>query len=50
MESKWLALLLAPILGPLIWAAFYWLAKKGHDYLWRRIPDGRLRSLLFRKV
>lgn len=50
VEPKLVALVLAPIVGPLIWAGFYWVAKKIHDYAWKRLPDGKLRALLLRNV
>jgi len=42
------SLIAAPIVGPLIWKVLLWPGKRTHDYLWRRMPDGRLRSLLLR--
>jgi hypothetical protein len=46
MSDTALAAFLAPTLG----AAFYWLvfkvARKGHNWLWKRLPEGRLRRLL----
>ena len=45
-----LAVALAPLIGGLVWWLFFRAAKFGHDYLWRRLPEGRLRRLLLRKV
>lgn len=44
------ALVLAPLLVPLFrWAATF-PGKKAHDFLWRKLPDGKLRSILLKKV
>lgn len=48
-STMW-ALLLAPLLGGLIW---YFLLMPGRvlsRYLWKRLPDGRLRRLLFKNT
>ena len=50
MTSNQWAALLAPVVG----VGFWWLVKypgrKLADYLWRKLPDGKLRDLLLRKV
>jgi hypothetical protein len=48
-QSLW-AVVLAPILGPLIWWGLKAPGRAVHDFLWRRLPDGRLRRMLLRKV
>lgn len=44
----------AAVLAPLVGGAFWWLVKrpgqKAHDWLWRRLPEGRLRNFLLRKI
>jgi hypothetical protein len=50
MDAKWTALILAPIIGPMLWAGFYWVARKCHNLAWRKLPEGRLRSILLRNV
>lgn len=50
MDPKWLTVALAPIIGPILWWILFRPGKWIHDWLWRRVPNGRLRQLLFRKV
>jgi len=50
MESKWWTVALAPIVGPILWWLLLRPGKWLHDWLWRRVPDGWLRRMLFRKV
>jgi hypothetical protein len=45
-----LAVVLAPTIGGLIWWFFFKIAKSGHNFLWMRLPDGRIRRFLLRKV
>jgi hypothetical protein len=49
MDKYW-AYLLAPILGPLIWGVLLFPGKRLHNWLWKRLPDGRLRRLLFTRL
>lgn len=43
-------LLLAPLLAPILWWLYTRPGKWAHDWLWRKLPEGRLRRLLLRKV
>jgi hypothetical protein len=49
-RTDMIAVALAPLVGGLVWWLFFRAAKFGHDYLWRRLPEGRLRRFLLRKV
>lgn len=44
-----IAVVLTPILGPLLWWIIWAPAKAAHNYLWRRLPDGRMRRLLLKE-
>lgn len=50
MTSTQWAALLTPVVG----VGFWWLVMRPgkwlHDYLWKRIPNGKLRKLLLRKI
>lgn len=46
-ETLW-ALLLAPIVGPLVWFALLIPGRMFSRWLWKRLPDGRLRRVLFK--
>lgn len=45
-----IAVALAPLIGGAIWWLFFRFAKIAHDFLWERLPEGRLRRLLLKKV
>lgn len=49
-KTAWIAAALAPTLGVAIW----WIAgrpgKWFSDYLWKRLPEGRLRRILLKRV
>jgi len=49
-KSTMIAMLLAPLVGGTIWWLFFRFAKIAHDFLWKRLPEGRLRRLLLKKV
>lgn len=44
------AVLLAPIIGPIIWYALMLPGRLISRWLWRRLPDGKLRRLLFKNT
>jgi hypothetical protein len=44
------ALLLAPLLIPVIRWLFNLPGKTAHDWMWRHLPEGRLRRVLLKKV
>lgn len=44
------AALLAPLLGGLIWWLLLAPGKAAYRWLWRKIPDGKLRDLLLKKL
>lgn len=50
MDQKWIAIGLAPILGPIIWWILFRPGKIVHNFLWKRLPDGKLRTMLFKEV
>lgn len=50
MDSKLWAALLAPIIGGAIWWLLLRPGRIVHDWLWRKLPDGRLRRILFQKM
>lgn len=41
---------LAPILGPAFWWVYTRPGKWLHNWLWKRLPDGRLRRILLMRV
>jgi hypothetical protein len=47
--TRW-SLLAAPILGPLIWWAWMYPGRKVRNWIWRSMPDGKLRNLLLYKI
>lgn len=49
MKATYLAALLAPILGPLIWWLLFTPGRLLHNWLWRVMPEGRLRRFLLRE-
>ena len=48
--STVVALIVAPLLGGLIWKGLHWPGHVIHDFLWRKLPDGKLRNILLKKV
>lgn len=50
MDATLWAAVLAPILGPLIWWALLKPGRGLNDWLWRKMPEGRLRSILLRRI
>jgi hypothetical protein len=48
-STQWAALL-APTVGVAIWWALKRPGKLLSDLLWKRLPEGRLRRILLRKV
>jgi hypothetical protein len=44
------ALLLAPLLTPIYRYVFLLPGRKAHDWIWKNVPEGRLRRLLLKKV
>lgn len=44
--STIVAAVLAPILGPALWWAYTRPGAAVHRYLWKRLPEGRLRRIL----
>jgi hypothetical protein len=46
----WLAILLKPLLAPLIVFCFALPARWGAVAVWKWMPDGRLRRLLLRRL
>ena len=49
MEPKVIALLLAPLLGGLIWWALLTPGRMAYRYLWKRLPSGKLRDFLIKE-
>lgn len=49
MSTTMWAAVLAPIVGGLFWWAIQQPAKWVHDYLWKRMPEGRFRDFLFKQ-
>ena len=49
-QTDMIAVVAAPLLGGLLWWLFFRAAKVGNDFLWKWLPDGRLRRLLLRKI
>lgn len=43
-------IILTPILGPILWYALMLPGRLFSRWLWKRIPDGRLRRLLFKNT
>jgi hypothetical protein len=43
-----IALLLAPILGPILWWAFMLPGRYVSRLIWKHMPDGRLKRILLR--
>ena len=45
--------MIAAVVAPTVGAAFWWLVlrpgKLLNEWLWKRLPDGRLRSVLLRR-
>ncbi len=50
MTSTQWAALLAPFIGVLFWWLVMYPGRKLSDFLWKRLPDGKLRSILLRSV
>lgn len=46
--STVVAILAVPILGPAIWWLLMWPGKRVRDYLWRKLPEGRMRRVLLK--
>jgi hypothetical protein len=45
-----LTIVAAPVLVPVAWWFLTRPGKALHNYLWRKLPDGRIRRALLRKV
>lgn len=46
MKTMLIAALLAPTLGTLIWYLIFLPGRKFSDYLWKKMPEGKLRTFL----
>jgi hypothetical protein len=49
MSSTMWAALLAPLLGPLLWWLLFAPGRVIYRYLWRTMPEGKLRRFLLRE-
>ena len=47
-KSTIIALVIAPLLGPVIWWLLMWPGRQVRDLLWRKLPEGRLRRVLLK--
>ena len=45
-----IAIALAPVVVPVVWWALTRPGKALHNWLWKRLPEGRLRRILLGKV
>lgn len=50
MKPIYWAALLAPIIGPAMWWVLQGPGRVAYRYLWKKLPDGRLRRVLLRKI
>jgi hypothetical protein len=54
MSKEMMVTLAAIAAAPFLKPVFHWIAftpgKKVHDFLWKRLPEGRVRRILLRKV
>jgi hypothetical protein len=48
-STAW-AIALTPILGPLIGYLLFVPGRKFSRWLWKKLPDGRLRNLLLKRI
>lgn len=48
--TQMIAVVLSPLIGGLVWWLFFRAGKAGHDFLWRKLPDGKLRRFLLKKI